>query len=149
MINIDIDNNILETFNNLLQLDNKKVEKRFMLNLNTDFKITFVIMLHNKYDEKIASIYEYDYPNWNKVEKYILSFSFYTHSFLGKILSFDIDTIESHMILLSDREFNEVYSKTRLAYLKIRNKDDISSTLHTINDLFNEHNNIINSIDDL
>ncbi len=160
MINIETDKKILETYSNFLALEDKRIEKRFNLDNNVDFRTKIAVIVNKKQRySSTASIYDYDYPDYNKVNKYIMSFYFYDHSFLGKILSFDIETHylntkqdvydERHIVLLSDREFNEAYIKTRLAYLKIRNKRNIDDTLDTIREMFKDHNNIVNTVDDL
>jgi len=156
MINVENDNDILELYNILLNAST--VKKKYLVESTTNFKVTFLI-IENYKNSNILPIATINYPAYDDVHKYEISYSFYNHSFLGKVLSFTISTYylleerdvlyENKMILLSDREFNESYNKTKLAYLNYRNKDDISDTLNIIIDKFKEHNNIINSIDDL
>jgi hypothetical protein len=159
MINVDSDKNIIETFSNLLLIKNKKIYHRFAINNDNDFKITFTIIVNKKSKYHVASITDYDYPNWNTIEKYVISYYFYIHSFFGKVLSLDIETTYTHkdhesekmyhIIKLSDREFHECYNKTSHAHLKRLNKNDIDDKLKEINDIFKDHNNIINTIEDL
>jgi len=157
MINVENDNDILELYNTLLNANT--VKKKYLVEATINFKVTFLVIENYKNKNNFLQIASIDYPSYDSVHKYEISYSFYNHSFLGKILSFTISThylleerdalYENKMILLSDREFNESYNKTKLAYLNYRNKDDISDTLNIIINKFKDHNNIVNTIDDL